>query len=221
VKQIVTSLMLLFSLAIIILISGCDTQDIFMSEEDRLPRMEAYATYGGTRIVPAVVNYCVYYIVGQEILPCDQSSGVLVFQMYIESYDLNQKFDIEVIFPTDDIEYYQHFDPADRPTVAKWPQQADKIPIAWETVGKTYTSDGGRGPGGYFTVNVAVWAPLGGQYFVWAPKYDDYSFFNRDPDDPDYVEPEITFILTDGGGRKVMRKLPLFINIIEICTACG
>jgi hypothetical protein len=221
VRQVITSLILLFSLAIILLLSGCDTQDIFMSEEDRLPRMEVYTTYGGTRIVPAVMEYCIYFKSGEVILPCDLPTGVMVFQMYVESYDVNQPFDIEVIFPTDDIEYQQHFDPEDRPTVAKWPQEAEKIPIAWETIPKTYTSDGGRGPGGHFVVDVAIWAPYGGQTFVWAPKYNDYSFFLRDPDDPNYVEPEITFILTDAGGRKVVRKKSLFVNIVEVCLHCG
>lgn len=220
-RRLITSLILLFGLAIIILISGCDTQDIFMDEDDRLPRMEVFSTYGGTRIIPAVLNYCIFYKVGEDILVCDMPSGVLIFQVYVESYDINQPFDIEVIFPTDDIELLQHFDPIYRPTVAKWPQEAELIPIPWMTVPKNFTSDGGRGPGGFFVVDVAIWAPLGGQTFGWAPKYLDYSFFNRDPDDPNYVEPEITFILTDAGGRKVYRKLPLFVNIIEICTSCG
>jgi hypothetical protein len=224
VKRITPYLTALLLLIGLNLLSGCDTQDLFMDEEDKQPRMEvlAYAVAaggcaGGSMVAPPVCTYCIYDEKGNI---CDGPKTVLRFELYVESYDVNQAFDVEVIFPDDDIEYMQHYDPEIRPSVIKWPQGNYRLPIAWETIEKAYTSDNGRGPGGYFTVPVAVWGPMGGQYFGWAPTYDDYSFFNWDPDNPNFVLPEVTFILTDAGGRKVIRKVWCWVNVMPICDTC-
>jgi hypothetical protein len=217
---------MLFVLTIAVVLSGgCTNAADFMQDEDKQPRLEVFAySSGGGLLSSPVTGYCLYTLVDGELMICDVPTGLIRFDIYVESYDVNQRFDVDVIFPHDDIEYLSHYDPGLYPTVVKWPQAANTLPIAWETVPKTYISDGGRGPGGYFTLTVAFWAPMGGQ-MGWAPKHENVpfpegSFFIWDGDDPDFVQPEITFVVTDDHGRKAVRKVKPWVNIYELCIPC-
>jgi len=217
-------LTLILAFIAVSLVSSCEFQRMLMDEEDKLPRMEVFTYVGLASKSPLsqpVAHYCLFDAKG---VTCDSPMDLLRFDMYVESYDINQAFTIDVILPTDDVEYMQHFDPKYRPTVVKWPQNATALPIAWETVGRIPTSDNGRGPGGYFTVAVATWCPKAGQ-MGWAEKYEvkhwwEGSFFNWDTDDPHFIQPEITIILTDEAGRKAVKKLPLWVNIGN-CQTCA
>jgi len=203
------------------LIGGCTNASDFMMDKDKQPRLEVF-TYSksGSVLSSPVMDYCLFTLDDEgNLVICDKPKDFFRFDIYVESYDVNQRFDVGVIFPTDDILYDDHYDPGYYPTVVKWPQAAQVFPIAWETVPRSYTSDGGRGPGGYFTLTVAFWAPMGGQ-MGWAENYQEDGFFIWDFDNPRFVQPEIVFVVTDSHGRTATTKVKLWVNIVEICVPC-
>ena len=175
--------MFLFLLAGSNILSGCNTED-WMDEKDKQPIIclsifEAPVTdlTGGvpsfTQKYGVRVEWWIDPISLEEysrIVPLYPLS-ISRFELTIESYNINQEFDVLVAFPSVDFAAYN----------VRYSGNFEDEPAH-------YTSSSGRGPGGWKLGTVAMWAPRIGQWPRYSWEYPE----------ADYT---LSVIVTDSHGR--------------------
>ena len=165
-KRIILVVMFFFLLAGSCILGGCEGSD-FMDPKDKQPHIVLinYMT-APTELGGGTPSYYQEYGFRKEtwtdpITLEEMERDVPVapisvsrFEVTIESYHINQEFSISIGFPS-----------------ANFPVYAVTMIDPFKSATPAYTSNYGRGPGGYLTATVAMWTPREGEYLEIYPDF--------------------------------------------------
>ena len=153
-KRIILVVIFFFLLAGSCILGGCEGSD-FMDPQDKQPHIvlmnymtdptnlgggvpSYYQEYGFRRLIwtdPISLELM------QQDIPVAPIS-VNRFEVTIESYHINQEFSISIVFPD-----------------VSFPVYEITMHDPFKSAAPVYTSNHGKGPGGFLTATVAVWSP--------------------------------------------------------------
>lgn len=199
-KRLCLAVIFLFLLAGSNILSGCNTED-WTDEKDKQPKLSMSIFETDTvNLAGGVPSFTQKYGVRVEwwIDPITlEPDGLIVglypisvnrFELTIESYNINQEFDILVAFPSVPFKSYNVIYTA-----------------GFKTAAPIFTSSHGRGPGGFKASPIAIWAPMIGQW----------PYSQKDFPETWY---SLSVIVTDSHGRNSYAQVEFLIQgvILEV-----
>ena len=204
-KRLCLAVIFLFLLAGSNILGGCGNTEDWMDEKDKQPKLSlGIIETDPVDLAGGVPSFTQKYGVRLEwwIDPISlEPDGRIVglypitvnrFDLTIESYNINQEFDVLVVFPSVPFDSYDVI-----------------YPGGFKGAAPIYTSSHGRGPGGFKSSPVALWAPRIGE---WPGKWP---YYTEDFPEADY---SLSLIVTDSHGRNGYAAVGFIVQgvIIEI-----
>ena len=195
-KKLGLAVLFLFLLAGSNILGGCSNTEDWMDEKDKQPKLSlGIIETGLDNLAGGVPSFIQKYGVRIEwwIDPVTLEEYYQIIPLYpitvnrfdltIESYNINQEFDVLVAFPSVSFKSYEVIYTAGFTTAA---------PI--------FTTNHGRGPGGFKSSPVALWAPRIGQ---WPGPYPEADY-------------SLSLIVTDSHGRNSYAAVGFIVQAVVL-----